>query len=271
MKGTSPSRASRAVAAPATKCNDGKCEFSSTHLKRGSPLAIVNSRNQSRKKLFADRNFLPSKVSTLLASPRWMRAARQTARTHRLAASMPDRHRGVFGRAPRGAPVCRLRAPVRLMAPTFVIAYRLSGKAGKNDAPMRPRSVKPSASPTCASCRPRAGAARPTACAPHPPGVRGATHRHHQPHPWLLSEFGIVLPLKAPPCGERRCASWKICRADTVIGDLLSEVSRLDERIAQYDRHIDSIAKDSEARQLMQLPGVGSTTATALVATIGRG
>lgn len=35
--------------------------------------------------------------------------------------------------------------------------------------------------------------------------------------------------------------------ANTVIGDLLSEVTRLDERIAQYDRHIEFIAKDSLA------------------------
>jgi len=57
-----------------------------------------------------------------------------------------------------------------------------------------------------------------------------------------------------------------------VIGDLLSEVHRLDERIAQYDRHIEAIARESApARQLMQLPGVGPTTATALVAMIGHG
>jgi transposase len=44
--------------------------------------------------------------------------------------------------------------------------------------------------------------------------------------------------------------------ANTVIGDLLGEVTRLDERIAQYDHHIRQIAKGSEAaRQLMQLPG----------------
>jgi transposase len=43
-------------------------------------------------------------------------------------------------------------------------------------------------------------------------------------------------------------------------------------RIAEYDRHIASIAKESaQAAQLMQLPGVGPTTATALIAMIGRG
>jgi transposase len=60
--------------------------------------------------------------------------------------------------------------------------------------------------------------------------------------------------------------------ANTVIGDLLSEVSRLDDRIAQYDQHITALAKmDTAAKQLMQLPGVGPTTATALVSTIGHG
>jgi transposase len=90
----------------------------------------------------------------------------------------------------------------------------------------------------------------------------------------LLSELGIVLPLKAATVRREAMAqledlpSW----ANTVIGDLLSEVSRLDERIAQYDRHIESIARQTApARQLMQLPGGGPTTATALVAMIGRG
>ncbi len=60
--------------------------------------------------------------------------------------------------------------------------------------------------------------------------------------------------------------------ANTVIGDLLSELHRLDERIAQYDRHVAQIVREDErARQLMQLPGVGATTATAVVAMIGNG
>ena len=62
--------------------------------------------------------------------------------------------------------------------------------------------------------------------------------------------------------------SW----ANTVIGDLLSEVSRLDERIAQYDRHIQAMARQSRAaQQLMQLNGIGKITATALVSTVGNG
>jgi transposase len=60
--------------------------------------------------------------------------------------------------------------------------------------------------------------------------------------------------------------------ANTVIGDLLSDISRLDERIGQYDRHIATMARQSTpAQQLMQLCGVGALTATALVSTIGNG
>lgn len=49
-----------------------------------------------------------------------------------------------------------------------------------------------------------------------------------------------------------------------VVGDLLSQVSHLDKRVEQYDQHIAQIAKeDSRTEQLMRLPGVGPTTATA--------
>ena len=60
--------------------------------------------------------------------------------------------------------------------------------------------------------------------------------------------------------------------ANTVIGDLLNEVARLDERIGQYDRHIQTMARQSTpAQHLMQLAGIGETTSTALVSTVGNG
>jgi transposase len=90
----------------------------------------------------------------------------------------------------------------------------------------------------------------------------------------LLSEFGIVLPLKAATVRRRACESLEDLPgyANTVIGDLLSEVTRLDERITQYDQHIRAMAKeDARAKRLMQLSGVGETTATCLLAMIGNG
>lgn len=164
---------------------------------------------------------------------------------------------------------------VRLMAPKFVTPYRLSGKAGKNDA-----------ADAAAICE---AVTRPSMRFVPPKSLQQQSellvHRARQGFVQqrtatinrirgLLSEFGIVLPLKAATVRREAMQhledlpGW----ANLVVGDLLSEVSRLDERIAQYDRHIEQIAKDSApARQLMQLPGVGATTATALVAMIGRG
>ena len=88
----------------------------------------------------------------------------------------------------------------------------------------------------------------------------------------LLSEFGIVLPLKAEVV--RRQAREHLedlpGYANLVIGDLLSEVSHLDERIKQYDAHVRAMARQcTAAQQLMQLMGVGETTATAVVAMVG--
>src|SRR5258706_2543809 len=164
---------------------------------------------------------------------------------------------------------------VRLIAPKFVIPYRLSGKRGKNDA-----------ADAAAICE---AVSRPNMRFVPPKSVEQQSqllvHRARQGFVQqrtatinrirgLLSEFGIVLPLKAATVRREAMRhledlpGW----ANTVIGDLLSEVSRLDERVAQYDRHIGAIAKESApARQLMQLPGVGPTTATALVAMIGNG
>ncbi|MBC5768728.1 IS110 family transposase [Ramlibacter albus] len=164
---------------------------------------------------------------------------------------------------------------VKLMAPKFVVPYRLSGKQGKNDAAdaaaiceavTRPnmrfvpvKSVQQQGELMVHRAR-QGFVAQRTATLNR---IRG-----------LLSELGIVLPLKAATVRREALAQLEDLPgwANTVVGDLLSEVSRLDERIAMYDRHLRTIAKaDDSVQQLMQLPGVAETTATALVATIGRG
>ena len=161
----------------------------------------------------------------------------------------------------------------KLMAPKLVAPYRMSGKRGKNDAAdaaaiceavqrpnMRFVPVKTEQQQSQLMVhRARQGfvAAR-TACINR---IRG-----------LLAEFGIVLPLKAEVV--RREARNRLedlpGYANIVIGDLLSEVHHLDERIKQYDVHVRAMAKDCAAAQrLMQLTGVGETTATAMVAMVG--
>jgi len=164
---------------------------------------------------------------------------------------------------------------VRLIAPKFVTPYRMSGKRGKNDAA--------DAAAICEAVQ-----------RPHMRFVpaksleqqsRLMVHRARQGFVeqrtatlnrirGLLSEFGIVLPLKAATVRRKACECLEDLPgyANTVIGDLLSEVTRLDERVAQYDQHIKAMARDDErAKRLMQLSGVGETTATCLLAMIGNG
>jgi transposase len=164
---------------------------------------------------------------------------------------------------------------VRLMAPKFVSPYRLSGKRGKNDAAdaaaiceavqrpnMRFVPIKSLEQQSQLSVhRVRQGFVEQRTAIIN--RVRG-----------LLSEFGIVLPLKASTVRRQAmtCLEDLPGWSNTVIGDLLSELTRLDERIALYDRHIAQIAReDTRAQQLMRLSGIGETTATAMLAMIGNG
>jgi transposase len=54
--------------------------------------------------------------------------------------------------------------------------------------------------------------------------------------------------------------------------DLLAHADALDERITAYDALIQCAAKqDDRSLRLMQIPGIGHTTASALVASLGNG
>lgn len=162
----------------------------------------------------------------------------------------------------------KLGHTVRLMAPKFVAPYRLSGKRGKNDAADAAAICEAVSRPQMRFVplksidqqgqlmvhRARQGFVEQRTVTLN--RIRG-----------LLSELGIVLPLKAATVRREALAhledlpGW----ANTVIGDLLSDVTRLDERIAEYDRH------STQAQRLMHLGGIGQTTAMALVSTVGNG
>lgn len=71
----------------------------------------------------------------------------------------------------------------------------------------------------------------------------------------------IIPHLDTLPGWARRCAD-----------DLRAHASLLDTRIVEYDEAIRQIAReDARARALMVLPGIGPTTASALVASLGAG
>jgi len=161
------------------------------------------------------------------------------------------------------------------MAPKFVVPYRLAGKYGKNDAT--------DAAAICEALTRPSMRFVPTKTAEQQAQLmvhrvrqalivqRTATFNRIR---GLLAELGIVLAPSA--CTVRREAVRHVAVipewAKTVVTDLLGEITRLDERINQYDHHIANMARNNHAaRQLMQLDGIGKTTATAIVSTLGDG
>ncbi len=160
------------------------------------------------------------------------------------------------------------------MAPKLVTPYRMSGKRGKNDAADAAAICEAAAPPEHAL---RAGEDRGAAVAadgaPRAPGFVAARTATHQPHP--RTAHRVRRRAAAEGRGRARLRRASTLEdlpgyANLVIGDLLSEVHHLDERIAQYDMHIRTMARQcTAAQQLMQLMGVGETTATAIVAMVG--
>lgn len=164
---------------------------------------------------------------------------------------------------------------VRIMAPKFVAPYRMGGKHGKNDA-----------ADAAAICE-----------AVTRPNMRFVpiktieqqgklfVHRAHQGYVaertalinrirGLLSEVGIVLPqaFKAFHRGVHEALEDLPGYCNQVIGELMNELSHIQERIAQSERQIQLMARqDEQAQRLMQLSGVGPATASAIVASIGNG
>ena len=145
---------------------------------------------------------------------------------------------------------------VRLMAPKLVTPYRMTGKRGKNDAAdaaaiceavQRPnmRFVPVKTEDQQARLmvhRARQGfVTERTVCINRIRGLRISP----------ISEFGIVLPLKAEVVRREARNHLEDLPgfANLVIGDLLSEVAHLDERIKQYDVHIRTMARDCTAAQ----------------------
>ncbi|NMG28444.1 IS110 family transposase [Aromatoleum evansii] len=167
----------------------------------------------------------------------------------------------------------RLGHDARIMAPRFVAPYRKSGKNDGNDAEAiceavgRPnmrfvavKSVEQQAVLMLHRVRKEVSDQR-TALINQ---LRG-----------MLCEFGVVLPR------GRYSFRHKLAPALEDTGNAIPELARrlfrevneriraLDEQILAYDRELEALARHSEAAQrLMEMPGVGSITATAIVASV---
>ncbi len=161
----------------------------------------------------------------------------------------------------------------RILAPKFVAPYRMSGKQGKNDANDAAAICEAAGRPNMRFV-PMKTAEQQALLTVHRvrQGLveeRTATINRLR---GLLSEFGVVLPLKAATVRRRAAAHLDALPvlAQRALGDLLAHLTYLDGRIGEYDTQLKLAARDDErARRLMNLRGVGPVGASAIVATVG--
>lgn len=161
----------------------------------------------------------------------------------------------------------------KLIAPKFITPYRMSGKHGKNDAADAAAICEAATRPNMRFVPIKTLDQQGTFCVHRVRQgfieERTATINRLR---GLLSEFGIVLPQSANTVRRQAAAALENLPgwANRTLGDLLSHLHALDLRIAEYDAHVKATAQaDERARRLMTTPGLGPTTASALVAAIG--
>lgn len=161
----------------------------------------------------------------------------------------------------------------KLIAPKFVTPYRMSGKRGKNDAADAAAICEAATRPNMRFVPVKSLDQQSSLC----------VHRVRQGFieertstinriRGLLSEFGLVLAQSANTVRREAAAALEDLPgwANRAIGDLLSHMHTLDQRIGEYDILIKQLAQaDDRARRLLTTPGIGPTTASALVAAIG--
>jgi transposase len=159
---------------------------------------------------------------------------------------------------------------VRLMAPQFVVPYRKNAKNDGNDAEAICEAV---ARPSMRFV-PVKSAEQQSVLVLHRVRRGFLTERTAVINRirGLLAEFGVVLAQQAKTVRRQAQAAAEALPvlARRAIGDLLEHLRLLDARIAAYDDELGAQARDSEpAQRLMQIRGVGPTTASAIVATVG--
>ena len=271
MKGTSPSRIRRPLRATASRCHDGVLTLHQL-TRKGKSMAIVTLGIDLAKNVFALHGVGPA------GKPELVRPEVGRSKLLEIVASLPPCLIGMetcSGAHHWAREFEKLGHTVRLMAPKFVAPYRMAGKRGKNDA-----------NDAAAICE---AVTRPNMRFVPVKSIDQqadlSVHRARQGYieertalinrmRGLLSELGIVLSLKVSVMRREihsileDLPGW----CNVVVGDMLVHLGRLDERIVEYDKYLAKIAKQNDrARQLMKLAGVGPTTASAIVASVGNG
>jgi transposase len=162
----------------------------------------------------------------------------------------------------------------RIIAPRFVIPYRKNGKNDGNDA----EAICEAVSRPAMRYVPVKSSEQQAVLCLHRIRQQVVAERTAQINQLrgLLGEFGLIMPK------GRYAAQHHIpdilenadnglpALARRLLDDVWRRILRLNEQILAYDRELEVLARQSEpARQLMTIPGIGATTATALVASIG--
>lgn len=164
---------------------------------------------------------------------------------------------------------------IKLMAPKFVSPYRMTGKRGKNDAADAAAICEAVTRPNMRFVPVKEEHQQIILCLHRTRQgfVEERTASYNRLR-GLIAEFGIVLPQKVT-CLRREIGKHLEDLpgyANLCVSDLLSHTAGLDAKIAEYDRAIAQAAReDAASRRLMQRPGIGPVTASALLASIGGG
>jgi len=164
---------------------------------------------------------------------------------------------------------------VKLMAPKFVTPYRMSGKRGKNDAADAAAICEAVTRPTMRFVPIKEEHQQIILCLHRTRQgfVEERTAVYNRLR-GLIAEFGIVLPQKVANLRREITARLEDLPgyAKLCIGDLLAHADQLDTRIGEYDRAIAQAAReDARSKRLMERPGIGPISASALLASIGGG
>ena len=161
-----------------------------------------------------------------------------------------------------------------LMSPQFVAPYVKSNKNDVNDADgIAEASARPSM-----RFVPVKSAAREHVQQLHRArrmAVRNRTAQGNQIHGFLL-EYGIESPRGKGALLRRLADVLEDAENElpvagrALLRELGDEFRRLDERVAMFDGQLAGVARQTPAcRRLMEIPGIGVLTATALVAAVG--
>jgi transposase len=167
------------------------------------------------------------------------------------------------------------RHTAKLMAPNLVAPYRMSGKRGKSDAADAAAICEAVTRPSKSFVPLKDEHQQATLCLHRTRQgfveERTATYNRLR---GLLSEFGVVQP-RSPEKLRRYIAEHLDALPDWAkrsISDLLEHAGHIEDRLLEYDRAIAEIAReDARSKRLMQLRGIGPTTASALLVSIGAG